>query len=141
MMSGNLEKAIENLADEKRLIELFNMDLLGSNLKRVALKNSNLVEKQGLLMEIILKESDSSLGKDAVKILIDGKDNDEKHDLLLEIVSNAENFDIAYGALKLVRNRDCLKEIALNTKLIHWDLQLHRRLIVILDVNIALSII
>lgn len=113
-MSGNLEKAIENLTDEKRLIELFNTDLLGSNLKRIALKNCNLVEKQGLLMEIILKESDSSLGKDVVKILIDGKDNEEKHYLLLEIVNNAENFDIAYGALKLMRNRDYLKEIALN---------------------------
>lgn len=113
-MSGNLENAIENLTDEKRLIELFNMDLLASNFKRIALKNSNLVEKEDLLMEIILKESNSSLGEDAVKILIDGKDNEEKHNLLLEIINNAENFDIAYSALKLIRNRDYLKEVALN---------------------------
>lgn len=113
-MSGNLEKTIENLADEKRLIELFNMDLLDSDLKRIALRNLNLIKKQDLLMEIILNESDSSVGKEAVKTLIDGKDDKEKHDLLLEIVSNAKNFDIACEALKLIRDSSYLEKVALS---------------------------
>ena len=114
-MSGNLENAIENMDDEKRLFELCNMGLLNSNLKRIALRNPNLAKNQNFLMKIILNESDFSVGEYAIEILLEGKSDEEKQEFLFEIVNNAENFDIAYSALKLLRNRDFLMQTALNT--------------------------
>ena len=64
---------------------------------------------------MILNESDSSVAKDAIEILIKGRNNEEKEKLLFEIVNDAENFDVSYTALKFMRNHDYLKEIALNT--------------------------
>lgn len=115
-MSYYLDRAIENLDDENRLFELCRMDSLKVDLKKTALKNPKLAKNQGLLMEIILKENSFFFAEHAIEILLDGKSDEERQGLLFEIVNNAESVDIAYGALKSLRNKDYLEMTALNTR-------------------------